>query len=49
MFPNHIAVLVAAIGALQSIQTYQAKNRPVQELVPIAEAALGDEGQVTLD
>lgn len=42
-------VLIAWVVVAQSIELYQAKNRPAAELVPIAESALGSEGQVTLD
>jgi type II secretory pathway component GspD/PulD (secretin) len=33
----------------QVLETYRARHRPARELVPVAEAALGDQGRVTLD
>jgi hypothetical protein len=35
--------------AAQVIETYRARHRPARELVAVAEAALGDQGLVTLD
>lgn len=42
--------LVLAVSAqAQVIEIYRARHRLAQELVPIAESAMGPEGQVTLD
>ena len=42
-------ILLASLGATQTIELYRARYRPAAELVPIARNALGSEGQVTLD
>jgi type II secretory pathway component HofQ len=44
-----IGFLIVALASAQTIETYRARNRLAQELVPFAESALGNEGQVTLD
>lgn len=43
------ALLLASLGATQTIELYRARYRPAAELVPIARNALGSGGQVTLD
>ena len=42
-------ILLASLGATQTIELYRARYRPAAVLVPIARNALGSEGQVTLD
>lgn len=42
-------LMLAWVGGAQNIEIYRAKNRLAQELIPIVEAVLRDEGQVTLD
>lgn len=42
-------LLLASLLVAQTIELYEARFRPADELVPIATSALGAEGQVTLD
>ncbi len=48
-----LAVLLVSVGSSfassQAMEVYRAQHRLAHELVPIAETALGSEGQVTLD
>jgi hypothetical protein len=48
----HFAVFICLCSALaggQALEVYRAQHRIAQELVTIAEGAMGNEGQVTLD
>jgi hypothetical protein len=44
-----VSIFLGTGYAAQDLEVYRAKHRLAQELVPIAESALGNEGQVTLD
>jgi hypothetical protein len=44
-----VSISAASVAAGQVLETYRVQHRPAQELVAVAEAALGDQGRVTLD